>query len=366
MWRLRRKLVIALLAVSAIIAGSAAARGTAAQHSKGGGTLTVLTWQSYGADDPWAVKEFERETGANVKFVYMNSEAGMLATLQNGGVGKIDVALPNLEYVQTGAQRGLFQPIDQSKISTWGQLSPQFKKLAAIRWQAKLYGVPWVQGATSLAVNSRLVKPIPRSWSVLWNPANRGKVGFFDDPTTAIMTAALYLHENPQNPNLNKVRTALRALKANTKVIWASADDWTKPYTSHTITMGNLWSGLAGTLTANGQPVDFIFPKEGTVRWGDNWAVVKNAPNLALAYKWINFMTSTKYFVHWITKPGPNQELAVPVNTAAVTALPKNASDTLLAGRLTHYHGRAAFQDGIPLNRLQKWTQLWEEIKASG
>jgi spermidine/putrescine-binding protein len=373
---LRRNFIAALagaLALAVIAgcgggsSGSKSSSGSSGSSaSKSGGTLTVLAWKSYGADDPWAVKEFEKETGAKVKFVYMNSEDGMLQTLQQGGVGKIDVALPNLEYVLPGVTRGVFQPIDQSKISTWSQLSPQFTKLASLRQGGQLYAVPWVQGATSLAVNPAVVKPAPNSWSVLWNKANKGKVAFYDDPTTAIMTAALYLGENPQNPNLDKVRTALNNLKANTKVFWASADDWTKPYATHSITMGNLWSGLAGTLKANGQPVAFIFPKEGTVRWGDNWAIVKDAPDVDLAYKWINFMTSKKYFVHWISQPGPNQQLAVPVNTTAVKALPKNASDKLSAGRLLTYNGPAAFQAGIPLDRLQQWTQLWEEVKAGG
>ena len=368
-----RKFVAALAAALMLVSGAALAGcggggggSSSGSPSKGGNTLTVLTWKSYGADDAWAVKEFEKETGAKVKFVYMNSEDGMLQTLQQGGVGKIDVALPNLEYVQPGVAKGVFQPIDQSKITTWSELSPQFTKLPSLRSGGKLYGVPWVQGATSLAVNPDVVKPAPDSWSVLWNPTNKGKVAFYDDPTTAIMTAALYLGESPQDPNLDKVRAALQKLKANTKVFWASADDWTKPYTSRAITMGNLWSGLAGTLKANGQPVDFIFPKEGTVRWGDNWAIVKDAPHPDLAYKWINFLTSKKYFVHWISKPGPNQELALPVNTAAVKALPKSAANKLQAGKLISYSGPAAFQAGIPLDRLQQWTQLWEEVKAGG
>lgn len=370
---LRRKFIAALTGalVLAVVAGCGGGGGgggsSSSSASKGGGnTLTVLTWKSYGADDPWAVKEFEKETGAKVKFVYMNSEDGMLQTLQQGGVGKIDVALPNLEYVLPGVSRGVFQPIDQSKVTTWGELSPQFTNLPSLRSGGRLYGVPWVQGATSLAVNPDAVKPVPDSWSVLWNPANKGKVGYFDDPTTAVMTAALYLGENPQSPDLTKVKSALQKLKANTKVFWASADDWNKPYTSHAITMGNLWSGLAGTLQANGQPVDFIFPKEGTVRWGDNWAIVKDTPHLDLAYKWINFLTSKKYFVHWISQPGSNQQLAVPVNTTAVKALPANASDKLSAGRLLSYNGPAAFQAGIPLDKLQEWTQLWEEVKAGG
>jgi spermidine/putrescine transport system substrate-binding protein len=129
--------------------------------------------------------------------------------------------------------------------------------------------------------------------------------------------------------------------------------------------MGNLWSGLAGTLKTNGTAVDFIFPDDGTVLWGDTWAIVKDAPNLELAYAWINFVTSPAYFVQWITKPGPNQELAVPVNQQAVKALPQAASDKLMAGRLLGYMGKVALQAGLSAADLKRWTQLWEEVKAS-
>src|SRR3954453_1499320 len=113
-------MLVSVAAVAGCGGGDNGGSSSTSTASKGTNTLTVLAWKSYGGDDPWAVKEFERQTGAKVKFVYMDSEDGMLQTLQQGGIGKIDVALPNLEYVQPGVQRGVFQPIDQAKITTWG------------------------------------------------------------------------------------------------------------------------------------------------------------------------------------------------------------------------------------------------------
>ena len=330
-----------------------------------GQTLLVASWQNYGADDPASLRHFEAMTGAKVKNVSFTSEDGLLQMLRQGGLGQIDVVLPNLEYVATAAVQGLLQPIDEPRVTTWSSLEQRFRDLPSIRNDGKLYAVPWVQGATSLAANPTLVKPAPTSWKVLWDPANKGKVAFFDDPTTAVMTAALYLGDDPQKPDLNRVRKALLDLKANVKLFWSSADDWNKAYVTGAITMGNLWSGLAGTLRTNGHPVDFIFPKEGTVIWGDTWAIAKNAPHLDLAYAWINFLTSKEYFVGWITHPGPNQELAVPVNLAAIDALPQKAANSLLAYQLAHYTGPVALQAGIAPDQLKTWTNLWEEVKAT-
>jgi spermidine/putrescine transport system substrate-binding protein len=340
------------------------ARSQGTSPSFKGQTLVVASWQNYGADDAGTLKQFEQLTGATVKNVYFTSEDDLLVMLRQGGIGKIDVVLPNLEYVQPAAVESLLQPIDTSRIKAWDTLEPRFRNDPSIRQDGKVYAVPWVQGATSLAVNPD-VHPTPTSWSVLWDPANKGKVAFFDDPSTAVMTAALYLGEDPQNPDLEKVRAALLALKANVKLFWSSGDDWNKAYTTGEITMGNLWSGLAGTLRANGHRVNFILPDDGTVVWGDTWAIVKNAPHLDLAYAWVNYLTSKEYFVEWITKPGPNQELAVPVNIAAIDALPKSAADSLLAGPLIEYKGKVALQTGIPPKQLKKWTQMWEEVKAS-
>ena len=92
---------------------------------------------------------------------------------------------------------------------------------------------------------------------------------------------------------------------------------------------------------------------------------MKNTPNPELAYAWINFLTSPAYFTQWITKPGPNQELAVPGNTAAVRALAQSAANGLLAGPLLAYKGKVALQTGIAPKDLKKWTELWEDVKAS-
>jgi spermidine/putrescine-binding protein len=358
----RRSLLAAGAGAGAVLALPGIGRAQAQAFK--GQTLVVASWQDYGSDDPATLKMFEDMTGATIKNVYFTSEDDLLEMLREGGIGKIDVALPNLEYVQPAAQQGLLMPIDTSKIASWSALEPRFSGDPSIRLDGSVYAVPWVQGATSLACNPS-VHPTPTSWAVLWDPANKGKVAFFDDPSTAVMTAALYLGEDPQKPDLGKVRKALLDLKTNVKLFWSSGDDWNKAYTTGEITMGNLWSGLAGTLKTNGHALDFILPDDGTVVWGDTWAIVKNTPHPDLAYAWVNFLTSPQYFVQWITKPGPNQELAVPVNTAAVKALPQSASDALLAGPLLSYKGKVALQTGIPPKELKKWTELWEDVKAS-
>ncbi len=224
-----------LLAAGALMATPGLARAQTGAFK--GKTLTVASWQNYGADDPATLKMFTDMTGATVKNVFFTSEDGLLQMLRQGGVGKIDVCLPNLQYVLPGAQQSLFASVDTAKVTTWKDLEPRFADDPSIRLDCKVYATPWVQGATSLAVNPAAFPTPPKSWKVLWEPSSQGKVGFFDDPTTAIMTAALYLGDDPQKPDLAKVRQALLDLKKNVKLFWSSGDDWNKAYATGAITI---------------------------------------------------------------------------------------------------------------------------------
>ena len=97
-----------ILAAGALIATPGLARAQTGAFK--GKTLTVASWQNYGADDPATLKMFTDMTGATVKNVFFTSEDGLLQMLRQGGVGQIDACLPNLQYVLPGAQRSVEQP----------------------------------------------------------------------------------------------------------------------------------------------------------------------------------------------------------------------------------------------------------------
>lgn len=353
-------ILVAALAVSSASSGTYRGGLRAAQPFKGQ-TLVVANWKDYGSDMPWVVKQFQQLTGAKVVHQYFNSEEQQLNMLRTGGIGKIDVALPNLAYVQPAAKQNLLQPIDTSKLTNWAQLYPKLRQQAGLRSGGKLYGAPWMWGLTSLAYNTSVIHQKIDSWAALWDPQYQGKVAFFDDPTTAVMTTALYLHEDPYHPDLSKVRNALMSLKKNSKLFWASADDWTKAFSTQSIVIGNLWSGLAGTQIAHGDPVAFVVPKEGSIGWLDSWAIVRNAPHRDLAYAWINFMTSKQFQARWATDP--NRSSPAPANRSAQATLSKKVIKRIQAN--PDWFSKLTLQNAIPQKTLQQWTELWQEVKAS-
>jgi spermidine/putrescine transport system substrate-binding protein len=324
-------------------------------------TFVVANWKAYGSDEPWAVAGFKKICGCRVVHQYFDSEQGLLNLLRTGGVGHVDVALPNLAYVQPAIQQGLIQPINIRRLSNYASLYPALRKLPDDRRSGQVYGIPWMWGTTSLWYNPQLVHGTIDSWAALWDRKYKGKMSFYDDPTTAIMTAALYLHEDPYHPNLDRVKQALIAQKKLDLSLWSSWDDWQKLYTSKQIVLGNVWSGPASSAMAAGQPIRYILPKEGTVGWVDNWTIVKNAPHLDLAYKWINYMIGTQFQVRYANDL--SAEPPAPSNSTVQAHLSARVSRLIMLH--PEWLGRLSLQRAMPQASLQAWTRLWEVVKAS-
>jgi spermidine/putrescine-binding protein len=192
----------------------------------------------------------------------------------------------------------------------------------------------------------------------MWDTKYAGKIALFDDYNTEIMIAAMYLGEDPYNPDLEKVKTVLQELKANTRTYWASYDDFIKPYTAGEIVMGNMWTGIASQLKSAGQPVAYVYPEEGTVGWTDFWAIAKDAPNYDLACKWVEFMTDTEFQTAFATDANAH----CPVNEAVLNSLTDEQKQILwIYPEAPTNIVLQAYQDDAS---RQAWLDLWNEVKA--
>lgn len=362
------KLTALAAAAALVLSSCASGAGESGSGSSGSGsseasdqkTLVVANWKGYGSDADYGAPVFEKKYNCKVVHQYFTSEDEMLTMLQTGGMGKIDVILPNSTYIKTAYDEGLIQPIDTSKLTGYDKLDDTWKNFSEANIDGKTYAVPWTWGTTSLGYNPSLVQEKITSWSSLWDSKYAGKVGFFDDYETAIMTAAMYLKEpDPMKPDLDKVKTALQQLKKNTKVLWSSYDDYLKPYAANEIAIGNMWTGTATQLSKGNHPVAYITPDEGTVGWGDFWAIAKDAPQYDLALKWIDFMTGEEFQTAFAT--GDNAHC--PVNTAVTAKLTDDQKKALWI--YPSAPTKIVIEQALDTQTRQAWLNLWNTVKAS-
>jgi spermidine/putrescine-binding protein len=339
--------------------GSPSASTPSGDKPFAGQTLTVQNWQGYGTDLDWVVKEFEDATGATVVHDYKQSDQAALQVLQSGGVGKIDVAMVNNAYIQPAIDAGVIVPLDVSRLTHYDELSQELRETESLSRDGQVYGAPWEWGVTTLSYATEAVSSPVTSWDDLWGSTYAGKVAFYDDPQTAVLTAAFYLGQDPANPNLDDVENALQQLRPNIKTYWSQANDWTRAFSGGQVVIGNAWSSLPAQM---GEPqVDLVVPDAGTVGWLDSWSLVKDSPHPDLAYEWINFMTS-KGFQDRFSKD-KSRQAAGPANRVVLDSLPP---ETLrLLGADPAWLPNLQIVDVSP-EQLKEWTRLWERVKVGG
>ncbi|HWR07736.1 ABC transporter substrate-binding protein [Sporomusa sp.] len=355
---LRKAMVTLLAGVMVVGVAGCGLKSSQPEASKETKTLVVVNWKDYGSDKAEVVKQFEDKYKCKVVHIYMSSEEELLTKLRTDGVGKIDVVLPNASVLPVAEKENLLASIDTGKLENYQHIADKFKKLPENSMEGKTYAIPWVWGSTAIAYNSNMIKENVDSINVLWDAKYKGQIGFRDDFNDAVMNAAIVLGQNPNKPSdLKAIKTKLLEQKPLNKTYWKTGDEWSKLFANNQIAVGVMWSGQAALMKKEGQPIRFVIPREGAIGWVDNWAIVKNAPNEDLAYKFIDFMLSKEFQENWAKSGGP-----APVNKLATAALdPQLVKDNCM--------------DEASLNKLyfisyqtdevkKAWNELWQEVKA--
>lgn len=355
-------IIVAMLVLGIVIFATGCGSKVQNSDSSGGdsekSTLIVVNWKDYGSDDPEVILDFENKYNCKVIHEYMASEEELLTKLRTGGVGKLDVILPNPSILPVAVNEGLLEEINTGALENYEHIFQKFKDLPEGSKDGKVYAVPWVWGSTSIAYNTDMITEEIDSIHVLWDEKHKGMVAFRDDFNDAVMTAAIALGQDPNNPSdLEAIKKKLKEQKPLNRTYWKTGDEWSKLFANNQIAVGLMWSGQAASMLQEGAPIKFVVPKEGGIGWVDYWAIVKDAPNKDLAIKFIDYMISKEFQESWVKKGGP-----APVNSLALDDLSEDfiqensiGEDILDRLYFISYHGEDV---------KKAWNELWQEVKA--
>jgi len=280
------------------------------------GELHVLNWKGYGADEPWAIANFEKMTGDKVINDFFNSEQEMLTKIRTNP-GLYDVVMINAAFNDQAMGEKLIQPIDVSKIANYADIAKEKAGSPMLNHDGKVYGVPWTWGLTALAIND--IK------------------------------------------DMDAVKAKLTSLMPQIRTFWSSENDWNQMVASNQIDVGTYWSGSADRAKTHFHlPVSLVIPKEGAVAWLDSWSIPVGAKNVAGAEAFINYMIDPSFYVEWNTKVGA----PVSANTKAVDALPEDAFNRKVMGS-PDVAKRIQFQGPVTDAQREKYLAMWQELKVN-
>jgi|P1105metagenome_2_1110788.scaffolds.fasta_scaffold22130_2 spermidine/putrescine-binding protein len=266
-----------------------------------GHTLYVANWQGYCFDAPYAKTEFEKRTGAKVEMVYIDSYDDLMTRLQTGDNKIIDVVNISQNYTQYYRDQDLIKAYTKeevaAKIPSFAGLGDNYREVYPynVLDNGDIFAFPWTFGATSLVYNPEKLSFVPEHWTDLNAPELKGHVGTNRDYGDGMILAALLSGQDPSDPDnvdLDKVAAALEEFRPQVLTFWNSYDQIMNPYKSGEFLAGTMWSGAYVQLRAEGYPIEYVHPTEGTIAYIDCCAVVKGTDEEDLALEWINFLES--------------------------------------------------------------------------
>ena len=251
-------------------------------------TLTILTWPDY--IDPKTLRQFESEFGVPVQLEIVPSAVELIERMQMDDPG-VDVLLPPDYAVRELNGQSRLALLDHSLLPNLSHLAPRFRTGRAHDPETRLSIVKdW--GTTGFMYRTDKIQEDPKSWSDFWSLAERcsGHVTVLDSPGEVIgaalkMRGRSYNAASPEamseaRDDLLSLKPHLLAFETNYKPLLASGEAW--------LSLG--WNGDAAVLVAQGIPIRYIVPSEGSQIWEDDWAIAAKSPNQKLAHSFLNFV----------------------------------------------------------------------------
>jgi putrescine transport system substrate-binding protein len=266
--------------------------------------VNVYNWSDYIA--PKVLEDFTKETGIKVIYDTYDSNETLETKLLAGNTG-YDVVVPSGTFLDRQIAAGLYQRLDKSQLPHASGLWPEVMARLAVDDPGNRYGVDYMWFTTGLAYNvekarDRLGNRPINSWDILFKPELLRKfadcgVYVLDSPEDLFTIALHYLGLNPNSKRIGDLERAadlLEGLRRNVKKFHSS--EYINALANGDICLAVAWSGDAYQARArareanNGIDIAYVIPQEGTLMSLDALAIPKDAPHVAEAYAFIDFL----------------------------------------------------------------------------
>lgn len=246
---------------------------------------------------PEGFKEyFEKKTGITINFRLIDdgNKAFALVTAERENPTLDVVQMVGTRYLPY-MQADLLDYLDKSKVGGWDNINPLYQDHEIVKYDGKLVGVPLFLGNTGVVHNTDYMKTVD-SWGVLFDEANKGKIGV--RLAEFIPSVLIYWGKEPNLLNfmddeegarkqVTEARDFLVSKKPLWRQFWSSAGELQQLLVNNEIALANASTSFVAKLTAEGLPIQLAVPKEGAQAYSYSWGLIKNSKNRDNAYTFI-------------------------------------------------------------------------------
>jgi len=295
-----RRMLLLLALVIPCLAG-----GEPASAQRRGRVVNIYNWSDY--IDPTVIDEFSKSTGITVRYDTFDSNDTLEAKLLAGKSG-YDVVAPTAYFLERQIKAGIFQKLDKSKLPNLANAWPEITRRLARYDPGNLYAVNYMWGTTGIGYNARKARELLGSdsridsWDAVFKPASLARfkdcgVHLLDSSDDILAAALHYLGLDPNTTREGDYQKAAELVSA----IRPSVRKFHSSEYLNALASGEICFvvGFSGDIkqaqkrakeARNGVEVAYSIPKEGAQLWFDNFALPRDAKNIAEAHAFIDFL----------------------------------------------------------------------------
>ncbi len=289
--------------------------------------LNFYNWSSYIADD--TIANFEKETGIKVRYDTFDSSEILHAKLVAGRTG-YDIVMSSSGWGRMQADGGLLQPLNKSLLPNVKNLDPVIQAQIAKLDPGNQYMVSWLWGYTAVGINVDKVKaalgnlPMPdNAWDLLFKPDYVSKlkscgVSYLDSASEVLPAVLHYLGRPLDSTNPADYSAAANLLKSvRPYVTLFSSSGYINDLMSGSICVSMGWSGDLNSARQRaidhktGNKIEALLPKTGGIMFFDTMVIPADAPHVANAHKFMNYIMRPEVHASLTNKlyyANPNKE----------------------------------------------------------
>ncbi|RWO77716.1 MAG: polyamine ABC transporter substrate-binding protein [Mesorhizobium sp.] len=266
--------------------------------------VNVYNWSDY--IDSSIIEDFTKETGIKVTYDTFDSNELLETKLLAGGSG-YDVVVPTANFLARQIQAGVFQKLDKSKLpnisNMWDVVSERTTKYDP----GNEYSINYMWGTVGLGYNVKKVQEALGtdkidSWDVFFNPEKLAKlkdcgVYVLDSPSDILPNAFKYLGIDPETTSPDDFAKAEEVmLKIRPYIRKFHSSEYINALANGDICLAVGWSGDVfqardrATEANQGVEIAYSVPKEGSEMWFDQMAIPADAPHVAEAHEFLNYI----------------------------------------------------------------------------
>ncbi len=250
----------------------------------------------------------KKATGIKVRYDNYDNNEILQAKLMAGKTG-YDIVVPSAHFAKTQIAGGLYQKLDRSLLTNWGNLDPALlEKLAAID-PGNEHLVTWLWGYVTVGINTGKVKaalggmPLPANpWDLIFKPEYASKlkgcgINMLDSASEVMPVAMIYAGKAPYSKTASDYDAARDVLKAaRPSITRFSSSGYINDLAAGQLCVVMGYSGDINIArqraidTRSGHDIQALIPPTGATLFFDTMAIPKDAKNVKNAHLFINYV----------------------------------------------------------------------------